>query len=364
MEPAVSVIIPTYNRSALLPAAIRSVLAQTLSDVEIIVIDDGSTDDTKQVIEPFLDRIRYLESDHGGPAHARNIGLRASTGRYLAFLDSDDRYLPEKLELQVTFMEAFPEVGMVSTEVSAFNEAGVLEEYHLRSYHGVYRRLGLAYEDIYSESGRFEWRGSESGVQYYLGDVFRHVLRGTLIMSNTVLFRREVLERVGYQNETYVYAQEYEFVVRICKHHPVAFLNRPTYLIRYHPGQHSGYQAIPQSEPDTSKAEIRKETLRSIEAEKVCLQAVLDWGCGDPDYYRENRGWLDRRVAELYHYIGEMWLSIGEYRMARESFRKGHSQDPTWGGNRRALAWSFCPNPVRRAINGGINRVRRGMARA
>jgi len=364
IEPMVSVIIPTYNRSALLPAALGSALAQTLAEVEVIVIDDGSTDDTREVIAPFLDRIRYLESDHGGPAHARNVGLRASAGRYIAFLDSDDRYLPDKLELQVAFMEAFPEVGMVSTEVSAFTDDGVLEEYHLQSYHGIYRRLGLSYDDIYSESGTFPWKESEEEVQFFLGDVFRHVLRGTLIMSNTILFRREVLEKVGLQNETYLYAQEYEFVVRICKHFRVAFLNRPTYLIRYHPGQHSGYQGIPQPGGESSRATFKKETLRSIQAERVCLHAVLDWGCDDPVYYERNRDWLDRRVAELYHYIGEMWLSIGEYKNARESFRKGHSHDPTWSRNRRSLGWSYCPNILRRVIHGAITRVRRGIPRA
>ena len=354
----VSVIIPTYNRAALLPSAVQSALGQTLPNVEVIVIDDGSTDNTREVITPYLDQIRYLESGHGGPAHARNIGMKAAKGKYIAFLDSDDRYVPEKLELQVAFLEKFPEVGLVSTEVSAFNDGGILEENHLRAYHGIYRRLNLSYEDIYSVTGVFEWGSSKVGVPYYIGDVFRFVLLGTLIMSNTVLFRREILSTVGYQNERYLYSQEYELLVRICKHYRVAFLDIPTYQIRYHEGQHSGYQALPTNTKEKDEVAERKEMLVSIESEKVSLRAVLDWGIGDPDFFGENREWLNRRAAELCYYIGEMWETVGEPHKARECYRRGGSFDPTWDLNREALRWSYCPGVVRRFVSGFLNMVR------
>jgi len=120
-SPAVSVIIPTYNRAHLLPRAIRSVLAQTFQDFEVIVVDDGSTDDTEAVVRSFPDpRIIYLRHDmnRGGSA-ARNTGIRAARGEYIAFLDSDDEWLREKLERQLEVFQTseLSDLGVVTCGV-------------------------------------------------------------------------------------------------------------------------------------------------------------------------------------------------------------------------------------------------------
>src|SRR6056297_1399486 len=106
--PTVSVIVPTYNRADSLPRTIDSVLAQTHDDLELVVVDDASTDDTETVVERYEDdRVTYLEhaTNRGGSA-ARNTGIRASDGDYVAFLDSDDEWHPEKLERQVRELES------------------------------------------------------------------------------------------------------------------------------------------------------------------------------------------------------------------------------------------------------------------
>ena len=118
-----SVIIPTYNRADMVGSAVQSVLAQTLSDWELIVVDDGSQDNTRDVIAQFKDsRIRYIYQDNQKLPGARNTGIRASTGEYVAFLDSDDLFLPEKIQLQVKALDHNPEVGLIAsgwTEVDA-----------------------------------------------------------------------------------------------------------------------------------------------------------------------------------------------------------------------------------------------------
>lgn len=130
MDPTVSVIIPTFNRANLVGHAIRSVLAQTEQDWECLVIDDGSTDDTRQVVTAFQDiRIRYIYQENQKAAAARNTGLRHSHGRYVAFLDSDDRFLPDKLRLQLRRLENDQTLGMV---VSGWNEVD-LEGHELKS---------------------------------------------------------------------------------------------------------------------------------------------------------------------------------------------------------------------------------------
>lgn len=342
-SPLVSVVIPSYNRADLLPIAVRSVVDPSLDGVEIIVVDDGSTDDTANVVARLGEAVRYMRTEHGGAAHARNVGMKAARGAYIAFLDSDDLYLPGKLALQVAFLEAHPDLGMVSTEVSSFDGERVIEQLHLRSYHGAWSWKRWAYEDVYPVKGSFDWAGQS--IPYYTGDIFRFVLRGSLVMSNTILFRREILDRVGPQNESYRYAQDYEFVVRICKHSRVGFLDVPTYLIRYHEGQHSMYQGA------LARGRKRKNMQSDIAAETVALQAVLDWGCGDPEYYAANRNWLDYRVAEVHHNLGMLWLTKGDASKARECFRSGIERDPRCLPNRVDWWWSFLPSIVRRGLS-------------
>jgi glycosyltransferase involved in cell wall biosynthesis len=354
-SPLVSVIVPCYNRTELVKDALRSVAEPGL-EVEILVVDDGSTEDVRGALAGLGSAVRYLRTEHGGAAHARNAGMRAARGAYVAFLDSDDVYLPGKLGLQAAFMEAHREVGLVSTEVSSFDGTRVLEERHLRSYHGAWRWNRWAYEDVYEEKGTFDWNGRS--VPWYAGDIFRFVLRGSLVMSNTVLFRRSLLEQAGLQNEAYRYAQDYEFVVRLCKYGRAAFLDVPTYRIRFHPGQHSLYQGA------RALGDRRKKLPIEIAAENVALRAVLDWGCGDPGYYAANRAWLDRRVAEVHHNIGMLWLTLGDPVKARESFEDGRARDPGYRLNRVDWWWSYAPSLVRRGLSFSWHRTKALLSRS
>ena len=112
--PLVSIVLPTYNCAAFLPHSIGSILAQIYNSYEIIVVDDGSTDNTKEVLYPFMQRIKYilLEQNKGLPT-ARNIGILSAHGKYIAFIDADDLWLPEKLQTDIEYFETHPEVSMV-----------------------------------------------------------------------------------------------------------------------------------------------------------------------------------------------------------------------------------------------------------
>jgi glycosyltransferase involved in cell wall biosynthesis len=117
--PEVSVIIPTFNYGRFLATAIGSVLGQTVRDLELVVVDDGSTDNTRDVVSQFASdlRVRYLYQSNQGDAPARIAGLSIASGRYLAFLDSDDYWMPEKLELQLAAMLAHPQAGAVHSAI-------------------------------------------------------------------------------------------------------------------------------------------------------------------------------------------------------------------------------------------------------
>ncbi len=122
--PAVSIIIPSYNHGRFLPQALKSVLSQSFSDFEVIVVDDGSTDDTSEIISDYLDRVKYRYQVNQGPSASRNHGMREATGEYLMFLDADDVLLPGKLEIQVKALEQHPEWGVVYSAWQYMDQTG------------------------------------------------------------------------------------------------------------------------------------------------------------------------------------------------------------------------------------------------
>jgi glycosyltransferase involved in cell wall biosynthesis len=122
--PRVSVIIPAYNAADCVRRAVDSVLAQSFSDVELLVVDDGSTDATRAVLAGYGERLRLLAKDNGGPAAARNHGLQHARGEYVAFLDADDYWKADKLARQVRLLDARPEIGFCSTATEVVDRAG------------------------------------------------------------------------------------------------------------------------------------------------------------------------------------------------------------------------------------------------
>jgi glycosyltransferase involved in cell wall biosynthesis len=138
VEPRISVIIPAYNSAQSLSQAIESVLEQSLQDFEIIVVDDGSTDNTLEVARSFQTGARLISQPNGGPGSARNAGINSSSGEYLVFLDADDILLPDKLVVQSDFLDQNPDIGVVFSDVLCFSSGKdgeeVLTEFPTSSY--------------------------------------------------------------------------------------------------------------------------------------------------------------------------------------------------------------------------------------
>src|SRR5260370_32555542 len=130
----VSVIIPTYNSAAYLGEAIHNVLAQTFQDFEVIVVDDASTDNTKEVVGLIGKRIRYIRQDRAGPSTARNHGILESSGDLIAFLDADDVWLPTKLAKQVDSLKQHPEAVLVYTDYNRSSEPGSSNESRVNAF--------------------------------------------------------------------------------------------------------------------------------------------------------------------------------------------------------------------------------------
>lgn len=200
----VSVIIPTYNRAEFLRSAITSVLNQTYQDFEIIVVDDGSTDNTREVVCSFNDkRIKYILNEvNKGEAGARNAGIMNSNAEYIAFLDDDDEWLPEKLKLQIDLLENSPaKVGVVYT--------GYLEV------------------DRSSNKILLQFIPTERGNIYK--DIF---LKNCVGIPSTVVLRKACFETLGLFDEKVIYPTDYDMWIRISMGFYFEYIEKP--MVRYY----------------------------------------------------------------------------------------------------------------------------------
>lgn len=193
---SVSVIIPTHNRARQVARAVDSVLAQSVAPQEIIVVDDGSDDDTGAVLAGFADQVRVLRQDNRGVSSARNLGIRAATGEWLALLDSDDWWLADKLAAQLAYHRQHPECRLSQTD-----------EHWQR--HG--RRVNKA--------KRFRKKAA--------GWIFAPSLAMCHVSPSAVLIHRSVFGRVGLFDETLPACEDYDLWLRIARHFEVGLVDEP-----------------------------------------------------------------------------------------------------------------------------------------
>jgi len=209
VRPLVTAAIPTYNRARYLREAVESALAQTYENVEVVVVDDGSTDDTARVVEPYLDRIRYVRQANAGRSAARNRGIEEGRGVYVSFLDSDDRWLPDKLEHHVSVLEERAGVGMVHGHVDVIDHDGnPLPErtaFHHRLWSQAHRN-GVTYAGYALECRCF---------------------------SSATTFRRDVFDRVGLYDPALA-LDDYELYLRVALDSEIVFLERSAAEYRWH----------------------------------------------------------------------------------------------------------------------------------
>jgi glycosyltransferase involved in cell wall biosynthesis len=192
MGPRVSVIIPTFNRWPMVQDAVESVLNQHPQTYELIVVDDGSTDGTAQRLKGYGCHLHLVSQPRRGVAAARNLGVRLSKGRYISFLDSDDFWLPGKLEVQTAFMEENAEIQICQTEE-------------------IWIRRGVRVNP--KERHRKP-----------CGDIFRPSLALCLVSPSAVMMTRELFERVGGFDEAFPVCEDYDLWLRIAVENPVSLI--------------------------------------------------------------------------------------------------------------------------------------------
>jgi glycosyltransferase involved in cell wall biosynthesis len=207
VQPRVSAIITAYNCAEFVGEAIESVLGQTRPVDEIVVVDDGSTDDTAAVVQAYAARgVRYVYQDNQGAGGARNRGIEETTGELVTFLDGDDTWYPDKTAVQLAYLAAHPATGLVSGD-------------------------------------RTWWRTrtNEQTTKRYARAVGKNLRREILVQNvvgnpSMTMIRRSVIERVGLFNRSLRWGQDWEFFIRVAYDSPIGFVHQPVIVYRWHPG--------------------------------------------------------------------------------------------------------------------------------
>lgn len=277
MAPLVSVVIPVFNGASFVAKAVASVRAQTVKDVEIIVVDDGSTDGTQAVLEELRRtmEIRWFQQEHGGPARSRNRGIEAARGEFVALLDCDDVWLPDKLEAQLAVMMARPEVGVVHTDYESVDHDGqVLEEVHAS-------------------------RSPEPLTRAFTG--------GHAALPSTLLVRRSALNEIGALNPELYGSEDSDLTIRLHRVTEFACIERP--LVRKLQRGH-GYRDMAFDE-----ATHREKVLASRERFLTALEAMQPLS-------KDQRGALDREWANYYLVRGRTADWMGKKSEAQRYYRQ------------------------------------------
>jgi glycosyltransferase involved in cell wall biosynthesis len=274
--PTVSVVIATYNRARLLKETIESVLKQTFQDFELIVVDDGSTDDTEKVLKSYGDRLRYFREENRGPSAARNLGIYHASASWISIQDSDDICAPNHLKTLFGFVEKNPDYGMVFANGSYLDDPGPNGK-----------------TIIPREKSK---RLAEKGVE--LTDLFST----SIVRLQAALLSKEAFLSIGGLDETLRICMDLDLGFRFFMRFPVAYIDEVVFFYRRHEGNIG-----------------RNQELRLLENLRVIEKLVQDFPSAEEILGREQ---IDRRKAYRYYRLAKSRWKAGEKDDARNALRQ------------------------------------------
>lgn len=304
-DPKVSVIVPVFNGEKYIGAALRSMLSQDYANLEIVVVNDGSTDASMKEIEPFRDlpNIMYIEQTNRGVAAARNTGLAHATGEFVAFLDHDDLWLPHKIKLQVEYLTLHPEVALVHSDYLAIDSTG--------SPAHLYRSP--------------RWPTNVEG------RCFKELLIRNRLALLTVMVRKACLDRVGTFNEKLTSAEDYEMWLRFAWYYPFGYINEPLALYRLH-------------DSNASRNILNMELMELGAIDSVLAQF--------PEVPRTiGNGLVRERLGELNYDVGSLYMwQKQDFLTARRFFLQAFKMRPFHSASLKRYFWCSLSDSQRRAI--------------
>jgi len=307
---SVSVIIPTYNRAILVTEAIQSVRRQSYKDIEIIVVDDGSTDATEQAVKSCGGNIKFIKQSHLGPNTARNRALKEATGGYIALLDDDDLWLDFKLELQVSVLDAFPEIAYTFSDFHILKEAGDMIGAGLSTWHNNKRRPGDIYgKRIRASALSLPGRLTKKDFDIYVGELYSELLFQPYVLPSSALIRKEcITPEIRFVDEDF-HCGDWEFFARLSRIHRSAFIDLETTINRSH------------NDP------VRL-TRKSQKVQNLCrLNMIRRVWKSDRDFYRDHSAQVDRVEGDQLIKMAKLHILASEPREAVESLKRRDALD-------------------------------------
>jgi glycosyltransferase involved in cell wall biosynthesis len=283
MSPLVSIIIPVYNGEKFIKETLESIFEQTFQDFEIIIVDDGSIDGTRNILEQYAGKVTYIFQENSGPSRARNTAIKIAKGKYVAFLDGDDLWTPNKLELQIGYMESHPYIGMVFADMMTFNESGVIQASYLKSI----KRKNF-YSILLAE-------------QHELKDPFSMLLYANFIPTGTVIIRKVCMDDIGFFDENISSVEDLDMWMRTSIFCKVGFVPCVLKKKRDHEGNIS--------------KDLYKATVSAIYVREKIRRDF-------PDHAARYRKGFDERLSEAYFEKGYWNFSRSNTKEARAAFMR------------------------------------------
>jgi glycosyltransferase involved in cell wall biosynthesis len=367
LVPKVSIILPTFNRADTIVRAIRSVQAQTYQDWELIVVDDGSADDTASIIAGMDQRMILIRQANRGFTEARNTAIRAAGGEYFAFIDSDDEFLPHHLELCVAFLDTFTAESFVSTELlEDFGNGRFVNHYRTETAEWYPRKAALVgshrldlpagetddYLRVYASRERIdEWgrgiverRDPAGRAHLYRGMIFDCLRYDFLITITATVMRSSVFERLGLPDARWGMGSDFHFMASLCRAFRTNYISLPTFIKHEY--------AADGELPAHGHVVTGKSTLAFIRDWQAAWDDLF-WNSSDRD--QEVRG-----LRCLRHFwMAQTALRAGDRHLTLEYLREARQGLPRFGPA-IALDWlvRWVPNPkLAQGIYGTLNKI-------
>jgi glycosyltransferase involved in cell wall biosynthesis len=325
----ITVVIPTYNSASYILDALDSVFSQTFTDYDVIIVDDGSTDNTRDLLGPYMSRISYHYQPNQGLAVARNVGLSLARGDYLTYLDADDIWEANNLSVKAAILEAFPDLGGVFSEFSIFDARGQQHARGTRQTFPFFERTGWTFGDVF-ESCR-EWPIEGGSVAVYTGNIFEKLFHGNFILPTTMVFHRERALAVGPFRAHMRTQQDYEYWLRFSRQHPFAFVDAALARYRRHAGQLTNF--------------------KNIERILLAVEEIVNQ-YEDEMSRAGRRRVFNLRKAQLLVDLAKMHIRKGEARKARARLREVISRDPFRAATYLLYVASLVPAGVLATLRG------------
>lgn len=284
LKPDISIIIPTYNCESFIAETVNSILNQTFKHLELIVVDDGSTDRTRDIVASYGSSVRLLTLTNSGVCVARNHGIQEATGQYICLMDHDDYWFPDKLELQFEEMCKNQEAGLVyNTFIPWLPDA----------------------KGVFPEPHSFELASYSSHIdEEYSGWIYHLLLLDCWVLTSTVMIRAEVFNKCGTFDESLPFSEDWDFWLRISREYPFVMLKKPLTLYRQH---------LQQGNLIARNIDFRTELL---------YKAVAKWGLCSPDGRCISRHQFRQNILRYHEKYGIQMLLEGNLKLANRSFLK------------------------------------------